>query len=156
MPVEWISEEKCKKMLPQQTYGRLATVGKDGKPYISPVNYVYFNESIYFHTGFKGRKLENIAANPSVCFEISAPGNLYISERACGFAMRFWCILIEGKAESINSPEEKADVLDELMQKYAARFEYSDPTDEEIEKVNIIKINIESISGKLSIDPQPE
>jgi len=156
MPVEWLSEEKCKKMLPQQTYGRLATVGKDGKPYITPVNYVYMNDAIYFHTGFKGRKLDNIAAAPSVCFEISAPGNLYISERACGFTMRFWCILAEGKAETVTSPDEKADVLNALMKKYAARYEFSDPTDEEIAKVNIIKINVEHISGRLSIDPQPE
>jgi len=63
---------------------------------------------------------------------------------------------VEGKAESITSTEEKADVLDALMKKYAARFEYSDPTAEELTRVNIIKINIESISGKLSLDPQPE
>lgn len=156
MPVEWISEEKCKKMLPQQVYGRLATTGKDGVPYITPVNYVYMNEAIYFHTGHKGRKLDNIEHNPSVCFEISAPGNLYISERACGFSMRFWCILVDGKAESVKSPDEKSDVLDALMNKYAGRYEYSDPTDDEIERVNIIKINVEKISGKLSVDPQPE
>lgn len=155
MPVEWLSQEKCKKMLPQHVYGRLATAGKDGVPYITPVNYVYINDSIYFHTGFRGRKIDNINENPVVCFEISSPGNLYISERACGFAMRFWCILVSGRAESVTSPEEKAEVLNALMNKYAGRYEYSDPTDEDISKVNIIKINVESISGKLSVDPEP-
>lgn len=155
MPVEWLSQEKCKKMLPQQVYGRLATAGKDGMPYITPVNYVYINDSIYFHTGFRGKKINNINENPAVCFEISAPGNLYISDRACGFSMRYWCILVSGRAEPVTSPEEKADVLDALMKKYASRYEYSDPTDEEISKVNIIKINVENISGKLSVDPQP-
>ncbi len=154
MPVEWLSEEKCKKMLPQQIYGRLATTGKDGIPYITPVNYVYINDSIFFHTGFKGRKLDNINENPNVCFEISSSGNLYLSEKACGFTMRFWCIIIEGKAEPVSSHEEKKEVLNALMKKYAGRYEYSDPTDEDIPKVNIIKINVESISGKLSIDPQ--
>lgn len=156
MPVEWLSEEKCRKMLPQAVYGRLATAGKDGIPYITPVNYVCLNDSIYFHTGFKGRKISNIGENPRVCFEISAPGNLYIAGKACGFSMRYWCILIEGKAEQISSLEEKADVLDALMKKYAGRFEYSDPTDEDLARVNVIRINIESISGKLSVDPQPE
>lgn len=155
MPVEWLSQEKCKKMLPQQVYGRLATAGKDGMPYITPLNYVYINDSIYFHTGFRGKKINNINENPAVCFEISAPGNLYISDRACGFSMRYWCILVSGRAEPVTSPEEKADVLDALMKKYASRYEYSDPTDEEISKVNIIKINVENISGKLSVDPQP-
>ncbi len=155
MPVEWLSEEKCKKMLPQHVYGRLATTGSDGKPYITPVNYVYINDSVYFHTAFKGRKIDNISSNPDVCFEISSPGNLYISEKACGFSMRFWCILVEGNAASVSSTEEKREVLNALMQKYAGRYEYTDPTDEDISKVNIIKINVKSISGKLSVDPEP-
>jgi len=156
MPIEWLSEEKCKKMLPMQTYGRLATVDPEGTPYITPVNYVYLNEAIYFHTGFEGRKIRNIKHKADVCFEISAPGNLYIAEKACGFTMRFWCILISGKAEFTNDVEEKRLALKALMDKYARRFEYSDPTDEDISRVNIIKITIESMSGKLSIDPQKE
>ena len=154
MPVEWISQEKCKKMLPQHVYGRLATTGSDGLPYITPVNYVYINDSVYFHTGFKGRKLYNISSNPDVCFEISSPGNLYISEKACGFSMRFWCILVEGRAEAVSSNKEKKEVLDALMRKYAGRYEYTEPTDEDLSKVNVIRINVKSISGKLSLDPE--
>ncbi len=156
MPVEWLSEEKCKKMLGQQVYGRLATTGKDNIPYITPVNYVYKDGSIYIHCALKGRKLDNISENSSVCFEISSPGNLYISERACGFAMRFWSILVFGKGEIVHIIEEKRMALDAIMLKYAGNFEYTDPTDSDLEKVNILKIKIESISGKLSVDPEQE
>lgn len=154
MPVEWLSEEKCRKMLGPQVYGRLATSGKDNVPYITPVNYAYANDAIYIHCALKGRKLNNIAENPVVCFEISAPGNLYISEKACGFSMRYWSILISGKAELVESIDEKREALNAVMQKYAGRFEYSDPADEDLGKVNVIKINIENISGKMGIDPQ--
>ncbi|HNX24445.1 MAG TPA: pyridoxamine 5'-phosphate oxidase family protein [Spirochaetota bacterium] len=154
MPVEWLSEEKCRKMLGPQVYGRLATSGKDNVPYITPVNYAYANDAIYIHCALKGRKLNNIAENPVVCFEISAPGNLYISEKACGFSMRYWSILISGKAELVESIDEKREALNAVMQKYAGRFEYSDPSDEDLGKVNVIKINIGNISGKMGIDPQ--
>jgi len=154
MPIEWLSEEKCKKMLGPQVYGRLATSGKGNIPYITPVNYVYLNDAIYIHCALKGRKLDNIAENPAVCFEISAPGNLYISERACGFSMRYWSILAAGRAELSADISEKREVLNAIMDKYAARFEFSDPTDEDLGKVNVIKINIESISGKFGVDPQ--
>ena len=154
MPVEWLSEEKCKKMLGPQVYGRLATSGKDNIPYITPVNYAYKNDAIYIHCAIKGRKLNNISENPEVCFEISAPGNLYISERACGFAMRFWSILVSGKGELVQGLDEKRSALDAIMKKYAGNFEYTEPTDEDLGKVNVIKINIESISGKLSVDPE--
>jgi len=154
MPVEWLSEEKCKKTLGPQIYGRLATSGKDNIPYITPVNYAYINDAIYIHCAMKGRKLSNIAENPAVCFEISMSGNLYISERACGFSMRYWSILIEGKAEIAEQISEKREALNAIMKKYAGQFEYSDPTDEELGKVNVIKINIGTISGKMGIDPQ--
>lgn len=154
MPVEWLSDEKCKKMLGHQVYGRLATSDSANIPYITPVNYAYANDSIYIHCALKGRKLDNIAFNPSVCFEISAPGNLYISERACGFSMRYWSILVSGTAGLVRETAEKREALDAIMRKYAGQFDYSDPTDEELEKVNVIKINIENISGKMGIDPQ--
>jgi len=154
MPVEWLSEEKCKKMLGHQVYGRLATSGKENIPYITPVNYVYVNEAIYIHCAMKGRKLDNIAENPNICFEISAPGNLYISERACGFSMRYWSILVAGKAGLVNTIDEKRMALDSIMNKYAGQFEYSDPTDEDLGKVNVIKISIENISGKFAVDPE--
>ncbi len=154
MPVEWLSEEKCKKMLGHQVYGRIATSGKDNIPYITPVNYTYANNAIYIHCALRGRKLDNIANNPSVCFEISAPGNLYIAEKACGFSMRYWSILVEGKAELVSSPGEKRDAMNFIMSKYGKGFEYTDPTDDDLARVNILKINIGSISGKMGIDPE--
>jgi nitroimidazol reductase NimA-like FMN-containing flavoprotein (pyridoxamine 5'-phosphate oxidase superfamily) len=154
MPIEWLSQEKCRKMLGPQVYGRLATTGKDSRPWIAPVNYVYDNDAIYIHTGLKGRKLDNIAVNPSVCFEISSPGNLYISERACGFSMRYWSIIVEGRAELVSDINEKRQAMNSLMDKYAGRYEYTDPSDDDMGKINVIKINIESISGKFNVDPQ--
>jgi len=154
MPIEWLSQEKCKKMLGPQIYGRLATAGKDNIPYITPVNYAYKDDAIYIHCALKGRKLNNISENPNVCFEISASGNLFIAEKACGFSMRYWSILIAGNAEIVKTIEEKRTALDAIMKKYGGQFEYSDPTDDDLERVNVIKINIENISGKMGIDPQ--
>jgi nitroimidazol reductase NimA-like FMN-containing flavoprotein (pyridoxamine 5'-phosphate oxidase superfamily) len=153
MPVEWLSQEKCRKMLGHQTYGRMATSGPDNLPYITPVNYVYLNDSIYIHTGFSGRKIENINSNPDVCFEISSPGNLYVSEKACGFSMRYWSIIIEGKASFVEDSAMKREVIDALMDKYSMNLDYTPPTDEELKRVNIIEISTDKISGKISVDP---
>jgi uncharacterized protein len=154
MPIEWIQQDKCRKMLGPQVYGRLATTGKDSIPYSTPVNYAYADDAIYIHCGLKGRKLDNIAANPAVCFEISSSGNLYISDKACGFAMRYWSIIIEGRAELVSDLNEKRRAMDSIMQKYAGRFEFTDPSDDDLKRINVIKINIASISGKLNLDPQ--
>lgn len=154
MPIEWIQQEKCRQMLGPQIYARLATTGKDNRPYITPVNYAYDNGAIYIHTGLRGRKLDNIASNNAVCFEISSPGNLYDSEKACGFSMRYWSIIVEGKAEIVSDLNEKRQAMESIMGKYALGFEYTDPTDEDLGKINVIKINIESISGKFNFNPE--
>lgn len=154
MPVVWLSNEKCKNMLPFQAYGRLATVSADNRPYITPVNYVYEDDAIFIHTGFKGRKLENIRQNPRVCFEISSKGNLYISEKACEFSMRYWSILIEGKAEEMTDLAVKRMAIDSLMAKYGRGFEFTAATDEDLERVNVIRISIEELSGKMGVDPE--
>ena len=153
MPVEWLSKEKCKKMLGHHTYGRMATTDPDNTPYITPVNYIYMNDSIYIHTGFAGRKIDNINSNPRVCFEISSPGNLYISDKACGFTMRYWSIIIEGKASFINDAALKREVIDVLMNKYSMNLDFTPPTDEDLERVNIIGISTDKINGKISVDP---
>lgn len=154
MPVVWLSKEKCENMLPYQAYGRLATTGADGRPYITPVNYVYEEGAVFIHTGFKGRKLNNIRNDSRVCFEISAKGNLYVSEKACGFSMRYWSILIEGRAEEVKDPAVKKMAIEALMYKYGRGFEFTPATDEEIAKVNIIRINIEELTGKMGVDPE--
>jgi len=152
MQTHWLSEEKCKNMLKYQVYGRLATTGKDNVPYITPVNFAHHENAIYIHCGLQGRKLNNIKDNPMVCFEISAPGNFHDSDKACGFSMAYWSILIFGKAEIVQSMDAKRLGLTTIMDKYASQFEYSDFTDDDLTRVNIIKINIESISGKTKLE----
>ena len=44
--------------------GRMATLDSDGYPYITPVNFVYFQDRIYFHCAPKGEKLDNLDRNP--------------------------------------------------------------------------------------------
>ena len=55
------------------TIGRMATVGRDGYPYITPVNFVYHGGDIYFHCAPEGEKLDNIARDSRVCFEVDIP-----------------------------------------------------------------------------------
>lgn len=141
-------------MLPFQAYGRLATAGADNVPYITPVNYVYEENSVFIHTKFTGRKLENIRHNPNVCFEISSKGNLYVSEKACGFSMRFWSILVTGRAEEVTDISIKRMAIGSLMEKYGRGFEFTPATDEDLAKVNVVRINISEITGKMGIDPE--
>ncbi len=57
---------ELERILAAATIGRMASIGKDGYPYITPVNFVYDQGCIYFHCALKGEKLDNIARNARV------------------------------------------------------------------------------------------
>ena len=55
-------------LLTKCEYGVLSTVGNDGQPYGVPLNYVYKDNCIYFHSARGGHKIENIENNSKVSF----------------------------------------------------------------------------------------
>lgn len=148
-----MTHEKCLRLLKKAVYGRLATSGPENEPYITPLNFVLYDGKIYFHCAFDGKKIENLRHNPSVCFEISASGKLYAAPHAKNFTMRFWSVLAFGEARQIEDPALKLDVLNALMDKYAAGYDFTPLTIEDTKTVNIFEIIIQKINGKISVDP---
>ncbi|MEW9094789.1 MAG: pyridoxamine 5'-phosphate oxidase family protein [Clostridiaceae bacterium] len=154
MPINWLTKDKCITLLSKAVYGSLATCGEDGQPYITPINYIIDNDKIYFHTGFKGRKLDNIRSNPKVCLEVSSSGKIYATPHAKDFTMRFWSVLVFGKASVVKDKEIKLKAMNMLMGKHAKGYDYIKLTLEDMDIVNVIEITIDDISGKSSVDPK--
>ena len=152
MPSAYLSDKKCKRLLKSAVYGRLAVCCPDGHPYIIPVNYVLFEENIYIHTGFHGKKLDCIRTHPKVCFEISSAGKLYSGSRARDFSMRYWSVLVFGKAQEIHDIQRKFEIMTAFMEKYAAGSTFEALELEDMQDVNAIEISIEKISGKVGFD----
>ena len=48
------------KLLNTCPVGRLGTIGKDGYPRIKPLNFVYLDGTIYFHSAKEGEKIDDI------------------------------------------------------------------------------------------------
>ena len=153
MPVAWFSKERCIELLSNAVYGRLGTCGGDGQPYITPINFVLMDNKIYFHTGFRGRKLDNLQQNPQVCLEISEPGKIYAPSHARDFTMRFWSVLVFGRAVEVEAKELKLTVMNMLLNKYARDYRYEPLMLEDMDIVNVVAITIDDISGKMSVDP---
>jgi nitroimidazol reductase NimA-like FMN-containing flavoprotein (pyridoxamine 5'-phosphate oxidase superfamily) len=53
--------------------GRLGTVTQNGYPMVKPLNFVFHDEKIYFHTAKEGEKIEDIRRDSRVCFEVDLP-----------------------------------------------------------------------------------
>ena len=60
---------EVEKALREAEVGRLGT-SVDGQPYVVPLSFAYHDGKIVFHGAKIGKKMENIARNPEVCFEV--------------------------------------------------------------------------------------
>jgi uncharacterized protein len=138
-------------LLEQMPVGRLAVTTEDG-PYIVAVNHLYFDGSIYFHSGLSGRKLEAIRADSRVCFLVDEVGPQVLWEGGCGISQIYKSIICFGKAELVESQLEKRVILERMIQKYVpSSYPLTPMKDVNIEKTAVVRIVIESMSGKENV-----
>jgi nitroimidazol reductase NimA-like FMN-containing flavoprotein (pyridoxamine 5'-phosphate oxidase superfamily) len=150
-----MSEEDARAFLGAGQEGRLATCDGSGQPYITPLNYLYRAGKIYFHSRLDGRKLDNIAANPRVCFEVSAVAKLTVTrDRPCGCATRYTSVLAFGVARAVEDIAEKTALLNLLVERYAGDSAFQPVEEKHAAGCAVFEINVEQISGKMNVDPE--
>ncbi len=125
--------EKIKNTLSSANIGRLATNGADGYPYITPVNFIFYQGNIYFHCAPEGEKLDNIARDPKVCFQVDIPlayldSGLAPGRTVSGLHQLYHCVIIRGEAKIVPNGPLKVDALNELVAKHEK--EPSQPSDQ--------------------------
>jgi uncharacterized protein len=146
---------KIGEILARCRVGRLATCGRDGYPYITPVNYVFHNNTIYFHCAHKGEKIDNIAACNRVCFEVDIPLS-YLdlafdpSRPSCQVHQLYHCVIIRGKAEIVVEMTEKVAALNALMAAHEQQPGFTAITGDTpaVSLCTVVAVRPQSISGK--------
>lgn len=140
-----LDSNEIHKILEDNTYGVLATVGEDGYPYGVPISYVFYNNSIYIHSATKGHKLDNISFNNKVSFTVVGKTCLLSDQ----FSTNFESVIAFGKAVEVLE-EEKYNALLEFINKYSPDFleQGKDYIDKAGKATRAIKIEIEHITGK--------
>jgi nitroimidazol reductase NimA-like FMN-containing flavoprotein (pyridoxamine 5'-phosphate oxidase superfamily) len=156
MPIRWLNKVDSLAFLAARTEGRLATCNQALEPYITPLNYFYFEDKIYFHSKLSGRKLNNIIENKRVCFEVSEVDRITFSdERACACSTRYTSVLVFGPARVVVDETEKAVLLNRLVERFAAGRPFPPVEVKDAARVAVVEISIEEISGKRNVDPEP-
>lgn len=118
-------------------------------PYIVPMCFGYKDNCIYLHSACEGKKLSIIEKNNNVCFEFDLGVEVVKSENACGWGMKYYSVIGFGKAYLIYNSEEKRKALDIITEHYSDKPHHTYPEDK-IDKTAVIKIIIESMTGKKS------
>jgi len=138
--------------------GRLATLGQDGYPYITPVNYVYWQEAIYFHCSLKGEKLDNIRRHEKVCFEVDVPlayldTGYDTTMPVCDVGQYYQCVIIRGRAEIVEKSAEKVAALNALMACHENVPQFSAITADTpaVKACAVVAVRIDTLSAKANL-----
>jgi len=113
------------------------------------MNFGYKENTLYLHSASQGRKIKILKQNNNICFQMDIKTELVVSESPCNWGMKYLSLIGQGKAYLISNISEKKDALNVIMRKYSPEtsFEYSDDA---VNKVAVIKVNIDNITGKKS------
>jgi len=88
----------------------------DGKtPYIVPLNFGYKRGSLFFHSGHVGLKMEMLAKNPRVCFEIDIEHKMIKKDVPCAYSMNYKSVIGFGDGHIIEDKARKKEALDCIM-----------------------------------------
>ena len=126
---------------------RLALSDQD-QPYIVPLSFGYQDRTLYFHSALEGKKIDILRKNNRICFEFDVNTEIIEAEKACKWGMKYQSVIGFGKAVLVENIQEKQKALNIIMNHYSDRnFQFPDKA---IEKIAVIKIKIESMTGKHS------
>jgi nitroimidazol reductase NimA-like FMN-containing flavoprotein (pyridoxamine 5'-phosphate oxidase superfamily) len=140
------------KLLNTCLVGRLGTIGKDGYPRIKPLNFVYLDGTIFFHSAREGEKIDDINRDNRVVFEIDEPMGFVKSDiNPCSARFLYQSIMVKGKAVVVDDNGERLLALKSLMEKYQPEGGYGVFLPEKLAITAVVRIDIEEISGKEDI-----
>ena len=139
-----MNREDIIKVLNEGLDGILGTISVDNDyPYTVPVNYIYFDNKIYFHSALEGHKIDNIKKNPKVSFTIINRNEILASK----FSTNYQSVTLFGHAKLV---EPSKEILLEIIKKYSGDFLESGKKyiNNDYMKTQIVEITIDHISGK--------
>lgn len=152
-------EQEIHEFLTGMSFGFLGTIGEDGRPRVTPLNYVYTQGIFYFHGSRIGEKMEHIKAHPYVSFSVGdefavIPSYFTDLNLACPATSYFKSVTASGRAEVVQDLKEKAAAFSLLMEKLQPEGGY-DPIDADnpvyasrLRNVAVVKIVPDQLSAK--------
>jgi hypothetical protein len=124
-------------------------VSENDRPYIIPMNFGYQDNCLYLHSAGEGKKIDIIKKNRNICFEMEAECEFVKAEKPCDWSMKYYSVVGFGKAFLADGYEQKRKGLDAIVKKYTGK-PYSEYPEAVLEKLAVIRVEIDSITGKKS------
>lgn len=123
----------------------------DNGVYIVPLNFAYLREGgtpvFYFHCAKEGRKLDALAKNANVGFELDTNHAVHSGKDGCDFSFRYQSVIGTGCAALVDDVQEKKEALRRIVCHYSGR-EAWEFTDAQASSVAVIKLTVSEMACK--------
>lgn len=144
-----LPEEETKQILKKCTNGVLSLIDKDGMPYGVPMSFVYDGDmTIYFHCAVAGHKIECIGDGCHCSFCVVGQDEI-IAEK---FTTYFSSAIVFGNISVVNGEENVVKALRLICEKYSPGIDSENEILRNLRIVKILRLDIERITGKKSIE----
>lgn len=145
-----LTKQQIKQLLQRAQTGSLATLNPDGTPYSTPIHFIYFDETIFFHGLPKGKKLDNIAHNSKVGFSVYEMEKLLLDPngKPCDTNTKYESVIISGTAKLLDDMEEKSTVLKKIVEKYTPHLVKNEIPNNMVRGTAVIRIDVTEMTGK--------
>lgn len=145
-----LSEDGCRELLRHEKRGVLAVNGEGGYPYAFPMDFFYHEatNSLYFHSGKRGYKLDALRASDRVCFCILDEGQKVEGKNY----PKFQSVILFGRIRFVEDPEQAL----RYARAFGEKFKPAEEVEEDIQRsgaaVQMLELEIDHMSGKWVIE----
>jgi uncharacterized protein len=158
--IEENKDSEIEAFFTEMTFGFLGTISPDGWPHVTPLNFVYFNDCIYFHGSKIGQKMVDLKhAADKVTFSVAKeyaiiPSYFSDPKLACPATAFFKSVYIKGSASIVVDLAEKAAALTAFMEKLQPEGGYDPISIEDpayvpqLKGVSVVRIEIQEMTAK--------
>ena len=124
-------------------------MSKDNMPYVIPINFGYYEDTIYFHCALEGEKIDVLQENPHVCMVFNVDNKLINNIVQDDWTMHFKSVIAYGKAKFIMDIAERQNAINIMFHHYGGKdYPLPEPV---LAKTMFIKVKMEKMTGKQNI-----
>ncbi len=128
---------------------------QDGAPIVIPTIHVRVGNQLILHGAPASRLLKYVGSGGSVCVTVTHVDGLVLARSTFHHSMNYRSVVLMGKGKIIDEPQEKAQVLEALVEHIIAgrSKEARAPNNKELQGTLVVSIPIEEASAKVRTGP---
>ena len=140
-----LTADECTAILAKAPRGVLAVLGDNGYPYTVPLNFVYDDGKLYFHSAVSGHKLDAIASCDKCSFCVLDEGVLQKGE----WWYHFNSVVAFGRIRRLEDEDGIVAALRKLGNKYFPQgYDVEGDISRNLKRVAVLEFTIEHLTGK--------